>query len=215
MLLILRGPTLFNMNSIVTVLVMLSLLAKSNAAPLGSGMDAIALLPLGLNGFYNQEVVLVNLPIKYGFGYNKNGAYTAGFRVECKKFSNKPWTFTVVLRGNPHDLKNTFAFEIGTLVMDGLGGVLFGDKNGLKWMSSLWVPVRDGVKGLHAVGMSLQGEKWNPVAVTGGVSIDSGVYEGKLTLDENSRPFGASIVVGGQPNQLSFLTQKKLSLRAH
>uniref|UniRef100_A0A146LWQ1 Uncharacterized protein n=1 Tax=Lygus hesperus TaxID=30085 RepID=A0A146LWQ1_LYGHE len=191
------------MYNLVAVLFGLTLLAKSNALPVGSGIgNGIALQPSALNGFYNQEVVPVSLPIKYALGFDKNGVIKGGFR-----FERKPFAISVALSANPNDLKNTFKFEIGSRILKGLAGVLYGDKNGLKWLTSFWAPVTDGKRGLHAFGFSVEGENSKPVALGGGVGVNNEVYQGRVSLDKDLRPFGTNIIIGRSPIQHSFLNQ--------
>uniref|UniRef100_A0A0A9WYH9 Uncharacterized protein n=1 Tax=Lygus hesperus TaxID=30085 RepID=A0A0A9WYH9_LYGHE len=196
------------MYNLVAVFFGLTLLAKSNALPVGNGIgNGITLQPVALNDFYNQEVVLVSQPIKYGLGFDKNGVISGGFRFE-RTILGKPWAISFALQANPNDLKNTFKFEIGSRILKGLAGVLYGDKNGLKWLTSFWAPVTDGKRGLHAFGLSVEGENSKPVALGGGVGVNNEVYQGRVSLDKDLKPFGTNIIIGGSPTQHSFLNHK-------
>ncbi|KAF6214689.1 hypothetical protein GE061_009432 [Apolygus lucorum] len=206
MMFIPRATSLFNMNSILTVFVGLTLIFDSDALPVGYDVDVISLAGIGLHSFYSEGVTHVKQPVKYGFGFDKNGTFTAGFRFTNEVLFNKPWALTGVVSGNPKDLMNTFRFEIGTNILKGLAGAVYGDKNGLKWLSSFWAPVVHNRKGLNGIGLSMEGANLKPVAVSGGVDLNNEVYQGRIQLDKNLKPFSANVVLGNKPMDTTFLS---------
>ncbi|KAF6214690.1 hypothetical protein GE061_009433 [Apolygus lucorum] len=146
----------FQMNPPATVLVGLAFLAGSNALPIGSGFAGISLAPGSLNSFYNQEVVIGNFPVNYGFSWTKDGTLEAGFRVETK-INGRIVPLAIAVSGNTRDLRRTFKFEAGGRFLDSLSAVIYGDRDGLKWI--VFNPSCVGLKTLHIV-ESVVGEVW-------------------------------------------------------
>uniref|UniRef100_A0A0A9WHT9 Uncharacterized protein n=1 Tax=Lygus hesperus TaxID=30085 RepID=A0A0A9WHT9_LYGHE len=183
------------MNPAVTAFVGLALLAGSYGLPIGNGFAGISLAPGALGDFYNQEVVVGDFPLKYGLSWSKDGTIEAGIRLETT-FRGKVVPFSIAVSGNARDLRRTFKFEAGTRILDSLSGLIYGDRDGLKWLTSLWVPVHSQRGTLNAVGVSLEGDHTRPVAVSGGFGINDSVYQARIKLDGDLKPSGTQVLIG-------------------